>query len=303
MGKHRITLAVAALLLTCLCCDVNALLPTDPTATPLPLPKPTELEFTDPETGERFLALAHCIPEWVDGDEWVYLPYETIGNFYRARWCRGLDERCILASGNADVRGQQIVELDTHFYPNAFPETFGLGLRARYVPEDQGWGASFWFSEESTGIVGEGWSVGFPYYSSSSGSPDFSLRDGHTFAYEVFETRVWWTSDLSPREDLALSLASAEALRDRALLKLGALEERVRALIESHGATTCDYGEPDRSNLPPICTPRPLSPEEEAAALAEAEVYFEEQRALWNEHYEEVYAVWFRTFPFDTCWP
>ena len=55
--------------------------------------------------------------------------------------------------------------------------------------------------------------------------------------------------------------------------------------------------------IEPPCTPRSLTPDEEAAELARAAAHFDAQQALLRENYREMYAALMQAFPLDRCWP
>jgi len=92
-------------------------------------------------------------------------------------------------------------------------------------------------------------------------------------------------------------------MRDRGLAQNQALEQKVITAIPSNQITTCDHGPYQGDGIPPQCTPRPLTPEEEEEELELAEVYFAEQDQLLRNHHREMYEAWMMTFPFNECWP
>jgi hypothetical protein len=92
-------------------------------------------------------------------------------------------------------------------------------------------------------------------------------------------------------------------MRDRGLAQNQALAEKVTTAIKAHQIITCDRGPYLNDGAEPACTPRPFTPEEEAAELAEVEAYFAAQEQMLRAYYQEMYAVWMEAFPFAQCWP
>jgi hypothetical protein len=297
-------LCVTGILLSTLAC--RSLLGTpEPTFTPLTLVSLDELRFDDAEIERRFRALDRYIRE-ITADGWRTTGYKLIGNFYSSRWCRGDGARddCQIASSTQHNRDQHVIELETFFYPSSYPQVFGLKLAALWVPEQDGWGAHFHFSEGGRSFYGEGVGIGFSHYEAGSREPVVSVSVIGPLIYQLFETSVALPpEDLSAREELALYLVSPEALRDEGLAQIQAMATRVDETIRTHQVTACDRGPYEGNGIQPPCTPRPLTPEEEAAELARATTYFDEQQCLLRENYREMYAALMQAFPLDQCWP
>lgn len=297
-------LCVAGLLLATVAC--SSLLGTSVSSpTPLPVVSLDELRFDDPETGRRFRALDACIRE-ITADGWRTTGHRLIGNFYSSRWCRGDGARddCQITSATQYNRDQHVIELETFFYPTSYPQVFGLKLSALWVPEQDGWGAHFHFSEGGQDFYGEGVGIGFSHYETGSREPAASVSVIGPLAYTLFETGVALPPEgLSTREELAPYLVSPEALRDEGLAQIRALATRVDEALRTHQVTACDRGPYQGKGIEPPCTPRPLTPEEEAVELARVAAYFDEQQRLLHENYREMYAALMQAFPLDRCWP
>jgi hypothetical protein len=77
--KRAAWLGGGLLLLNILACRSLSALPT-PTSTSVPVVGVDELQFSDPQTAERFRTLDACIGNLVD-ESWQRRPYELIGNF------------------------------------------------------------------------------------------------------------------------------------------------------------------------------------------------------------------------------
>jgi hypothetical protein len=297
-------LSATGVLLSTLACRIPLVAPT-PTSTPLPVASLDELRFDDPETGRRFRALDACIQEIADNG-WRTTGYRLIGNFYTSRWCRGDGARddCQIASSTRNNRDQHVIELETFFYPSDYPQVFGLNLAALWVPERDGWGASFYFSEGGGSFHGEGVGINFSLYETGHHEPSARVSVIGRLTYGPLETGIRLPpKGLSAREELALYLASPEALRDEGLAQIQALAARVDEALRTHQVTACDRGPYQGDGIEPPCTPRPLTPDEEATELARAEAYFDEQQRLLRENYREMYAALMRAFPLDQCWP
>ncbi|MBN2392973.1 MAG: hypothetical protein JXR84_19740 [Anaerolineae bacterium] len=277
----------------------------EPTPTPLAVVGLDELRFDDAEIGRRFRALDACIRE-ITADGWRTTDYKLIGNFYSSRWCRGAGARddCQIASGTRNNRDQHVIELETFFYPSSYPQVFGLKLAALWVPEQDGWGVHFSFSEDGGDFYGDGAAIGFSQYETDSREPAASVSVIGPLTYRLFETGVALPPEtLSAREELALYLVSPEALRDEGLAQIQALASQVDETLRTHQVTACDRSPYEGDGIEPPCTPRPLIPEEEAEELARAATYFDEQQHLLRENYQEMYAALMQAFPLDRCWP
>ena len=91
-------------------------------------------------------------------------------------------------------------------------------------------------------------------------------------------------------------------MRDLGLHSLAALEQKVTATIQTHQSAACAYDTPPANGGAPPCTPRPLTAEEETAALTKAQAYFAVQTAALRDHYREMWAALLNAFPLDRCW-
>lgn len=277
------------------------------TTTPLPVVSVDKLQFKDSETGQQFRSLDRCIRNIVD-NSWKTTSYQLGGNFYKSSWCSGSGVRsdCQVGESNIDDRDQHVLELNTLFYDQNYPQVFGLGLRAIWVPKSTGWGASYFFAEEGAGVVGDGWQVTFRQYTTASGPSAASVDLGWNYSYTIEgpnQTPFEYPSILPLREDLAIYLSSPEGMRDRGLAQIMALAEKVNTALNTHQVNTCDLGPYLGGGIPPACSLRPLTQSEEAAALEQADTYFSTQEQLLRDHYQEMYAAWMMAFPFDQCWP
>jgi hypothetical protein len=183
-------LSATGVLLSTLACHTPLVAPT-PTSTPLPVASLDELQFNDPETGRRFRALDACIQE-IAANGWRTTGYRLIGNFYTSRWCRGSGARddCQIASSTRHNRDQHVIELETFFYPSEYPQVFGLNLAALWVPEQDGWGALFYFSEGGRNFYGEGAGISFSLYETGNREPSARISAIGPLTYELLETGV-----------------------------------------------------------------------------------------------------------------
>jgi hypothetical protein len=309
MAKSKIGLVCSLLLLSVAACRSNIFVPETASApTERLIVSVDELQFKDPETGQRFRTLDRCIQDIVD-DTWQEIPYYLGGNYYKSRWCRGTGTRneCQIASGSRDNRNQQVFKLYTLFYGQSYPEVFGLGFHLLWIPESTGWGVSFGFDENGGSVVGNSWGVNFFKYVNPTGSPEATVHLGAGYYYTIYGsdtgTHFRQFSDLPLREDLAIYLSGSEEMRDRGLAQNLALAQKVISAINAHQVNTCDRGPYLGGGIPPRCTPRPLAPEEETEELTRAEAYFAEQEQLLRNYHREMYNAWMMTFPFEECWP
>ena len=269
-------------------------------------PQLKELQFEDPLTGQQFLALDACINEYTsEENEWRNSGYETLGNFFESRWCRGAGIRDNCHFGNTDRRDQHIIQLHTFFYPQSYPEVFGIYLNGLWVPAGEGWAIAFGYVENGKTIMGNNATLSFRYYVANKQKPIHLVSIIGPFTYSVSETRfrAKETLPLSTREKLAEVLESPESMRDMGLHYYQAIAAEVDAALRSGEISACDYGEYQGDGIPPMCTPRPFTDDELAAELERAEEYFAGQQALLQENYREMHATLFRAFPFDRCQP
>jgi hypothetical protein len=272
--------------------------------TDLPIVNADKLNFQDSETRQHFVSLNRCINNIIDAN-WTAIPYQLYGNFYQSTWCHGTGATsdCRIASSTVDNRDQHVLSLYTLTYPQDYPTAFGLGLEALWVPAETGWGAHFSFSENGGGIIGDHWGVRFDRYTTLTDQIESTAVLWSYDQYQIQETLVEYSFDLPLREDLALYLKSAEAMRLRRLEQIQALAQKVKTTIETHQATICDLGPYLNNGIPPECTPRSLTLEEEAEELVKAEKIFSDQEQILNENYQELYTAWMKAFPMDQCWP
>ena len=278
-----------------------------PTSTPKPAVSVDELRFQDAETGQRFRALNVCINNIVD-NSWKTTSYQLVGNFYTSNWCQGegTGADCPLAGSTLDKRDQHLIQLFTLFYDQTYPQVFGLGFQTLSVPKTTGWGALYSFAENGGSVLGEGWGVGFHEYTTSAGPADATVDLGWKYRYTIDgpnRTTFDQTSDLSMREDLAKYLSSAQSMRERGMAQIQALSKKVAEAINTHQVKGCDQGPNQGNGIPPACTVRPLTADEETTELDKAKAYFADQEQLLDEHYQEMYTAWMAAFPLDQCWP
>ena len=290
------------LMLGSLACSFFSLVPgLAATPSPLPVPGPDELRFKDPETGRRFNELNTAINSFVDKN-WGMTPYQLSGNFYEAAWCSGAEANCQRTDAIFERRDQHLLELYTLFYDADFPEVFGLGFHAAWVPTTTGWGASFGFSEGGDSIVADGWQVIFQQYLSPAGAPDATLSLGQGDSYKIYETTIQYISGKSVRDDLAPYLAGPDAMREQGLKNLRAFAEQVRNEISTNQVLACDLEPYQGNGIPPACKPRSMTAAEKISELARAEADFAVREQLLSDHYQEMYAAWMQAFPVERFW-
>ncbi len=275
----------------------------EPTPTLIPPPPLDELTFEDPQTESRFKALNQCIAGIAD-ETWHTTSYQLIGNFYESRWCSGAGARedCQIAESTMHDRDQHQAGLYTLFYPAQPTTVFGLGFQTLWVPESTGWGVVFNFSEKGKTIIGDGWSVIFNRYDNAFDPPTESVVLGDSLSYQIIQTTLQQSSDLPLREDMDIYLRDAESMRDRSVEQYQLFLSDIKSKLTNHEITACDLSEYQGDGIPPACTSRPMTADEEAAELEKARIFFEGQIQLLQENYREMFAVWMAAFPFDECW-
>jgi hypothetical protein len=307
MAKIKIFLACSLMLFCMGACRINPFIPLfeqDSTSdSSLSL---DELRFSDPQNEERFLTLDACINDYTSGDdEWRNSGYETLGNFFESRWCRGAGTRANCHFGDIDRRDQHIIQLHTFFFSASYPEVFGVYINGLRVPAEEGWAVSFGYAEDSKTIMGNDVNLSFRYYVPDKQKPTHQVSIVGPFMYRVGETRFRApeTLSLSTHEKLAEVLESPESMRDMAIHYYQAIATEVDAALQGGEISTCDYGEYQGDGIKPVCTPRPFTDDELTAELKRADEYFASQQALLEENYREMYTTLFQAFPFDRCQP
>jgi hypothetical protein len=146
--------------------------------------------------------------------------------------------------------------------------------------------------------------VSFKKYADANDTPKTALTLGDSFNYTIYsEKSINYSSGLSPRKDLGLYLANPQAMRARGLAQIQAMAKKVNNEISAHQILNCDYPPYKGGGLPPVCTPRPMTTDEETAELARAAAYFADQEQQLNDHYQEMYAAWMSAFPLNQYWP
>lgn len=261
-----------------------------------------DLNFAPPELGERINRLDACINNYAAGSEWRYIPYQTLGNLYEARWCSGEASRldCTASSGTLIQPGQRRITLYTLRYN--FPDMFGLGFQALLAPEDRNWTITVSYAEGGRSIVGEGFGINYNQFVPGSSEPDATISLGSTYTYTVDQIQLIQESSRPAREELAVYLASPESLRQRGVEQLRALENKVLSAINNHQLTGCDWTKYKNDGIPPQCIPRPMTTAEEEAAAAQVIAYFQEQTNILEQHSQEIHAALLQAFPFESCW-
>src|SRR5262245_54761593 len=62
-------------------------------STPVPTPvRAMDLKglvFEDPMDGERLMQLDRCVKDLASANDWKFIPYTQVGNFFEAHWCGG----------------------------------------------------------------------------------------------------------------------------------------------------------------------------------------------------------------------
>jgi len=302
-AKKRLGLACSLALLVLLACSFFT--PAAPDPTPLPVPRVDQLRFKDPDTGRRFLDLDAAVRGLAAGAAWRTSGYRLGGNFYRSSWCSGAGAPadCQVSQSSFENLDQHVLDLYTLFYDQDFPQVFGLGFQAFWMPPGPGWSASFSFAEGGGSVVAQGWGVTFRQYQDGDPHPRALLSLGSSSSYPVYQSSIDDASALPLRQDLALYLSGPAAMRDQGRRMIEALAQKVKTEISAHRVAACDMQPYQGKGLPPQCKPRPMTAEEETAELARAQAYFAGQEKLLDDHYQEMYAAWINAFPFDRQWP
>jgi hypothetical protein len=301
--KLSLLLFAALLLMLQLACKITSEAASSTPQIPVTV---DELRFSNVETGHRF----HLLDDFIGrtAAQWKTTGYQLIGNYYESRWCNGVGSRsdCQITDANIDNRDQHVITLNTFFYPQNYPEVFGLGLQALSTPQKSGWGTNFYYAEDGKTIVGEGWGVTFRQYLSENGPVDQVVDIGWTYTYTIkgpHETVFEPKADLPLRQDLEEYIKGPEEMRQQALQQLHALAAKVDEALKAHQVQGCDLGPYLGKGIPPTCTLRPLTSEEETQEIDRAVEYFSTQELLIGDDFQQMYTAWMETFPLDQYWP
>lgn len=250
-----------------------------------------------PATGPLLHALDGAIRA-MPGGAWKHHDYRRGGNFFEAKWCRGTGARadCQIAGSTEHDRDQHAVALYALHYDRDWPRVFGLGFSALRTPAGPGVGTSVWLSLEGQRIVGEGAGVQFSRYGDAK-EPTFTFSLGTGQGWQIEETHVPAPPTGSPRAVLARLLASPEALMSEGKAQLDAREAAALAVLDAQTAQKCEYGPYTGGGIPPVCTPRPLTPAEAAAERTRAQTHFAEARRWLASDGPALYAALAATAP------
>jgi len=266
------------------------------------------LVFEDPTDGERLMQLDRCVKELASANDWKFIPYTQVGNFFEAYWCGGPGARsdCLTAGAGAERSDQRAVTLWTLFYLPEFPRVFSLGISALNNPPGEGWSASFAYSEHGKNITGDGLNLEFYHYPAAD-----KLPDGHVFldlpytylTYVLQDPLILLEPELPLSQELPRFTASPEALRDHGLEILDQAAGQGESAILSHTHTACEHIEPPPVSGPlPSCTPRSASALEESEMIATLQADFAAQQQALRENYAEMYTALMQVLPLDRCW-
>ncbi len=263
-----------------------------------------DLRFENPVLGAKLVTLDACIRA-MPGPTFRHIAYQKGGNFFRARWCRGAGARpdCQIASGSARRRDQHALELTTLFYPQGFPQVFGMGLNALQTPTRTGWGMSLSFAVEGKRVVGSGLSLKFDRFDRPKGSPALSVQLGSTLSHQVAASELRVNAKEAPLALLLVLTESPESLRDRGLAQRAELRRDIAAALAEGRVHTCDYAPYRGDGRPPECTERPLTPAEQTAQGERAERRFAAEEAALKREYRAMFAAMAAALPSTCEWP
>ncbi len=311
LPSPRLPILGAINILACLTLACAAIMRATASATPVPTPvRASDLEglvFEDPAEGERLKQLDRCVKDLASANDWKFIPYTQYGNSFEAYWCSGRGARpdCQIAGYNSQYSDQRAVNLWTLFYPQEFPRVFSVGISALNNPPGEGWSAVFFYFENGKTILGDGLHFEFYHYPAADRPPDGHVFLDLPYTYSIHilrEPLILLGPELPLSQELPRFTTSPEALRDHGLEILDQAAQQAEYAILSHTRTTCDYGASPGHGLPPPCTPRSLSTQEERETIANLQADFAAQQQALREDYQEMYTALMQVLPLDRCW-
>lgn len=265
-------------------------------------PKLDQLRFADVREGRRHRALR----EWLAtrSHNWRHKPLEIIGNFIEERWCGPTVSEPACEGGavvNETARGTAWRTISTLHYSQDWPAVFGLHLSLGDVPQRGAGdlGVRFFLAENGAGIIGTGMSVSFVLLGADEKVPEV-LTLGATQAYQsstMNELQV--EAPGSWQEELRRLTASPASLRETALVRLAALEARVKKAFAVGEIQGYDEGPYKGDGIPPLRLPRPLRPDERAAEEKRAAIELGRRRAFVEKHFAAMHARLSQVVPLD----
>lgn len=264
----------------------------------------TALRHENDELGTALTSLDACIRS-MPGPPWRHHPYRRGGNFFTARWCRGKGVRddCQIADGSGHRPDQHVLSLFTLFYPQRFPQVFGLGLEALVTPPGPGWGARLHLAVEGKRVVGDSLALDFSRYEAESGPPAVTLHLGTSLVYRIHSAELRVDTGASPVVLLGRYTDSATALRDAGLDAYSELGRRTLAALDAGAVRACDYGPYKGDGVAPECRERPLTAAESEAAAVEAGQYFAGVARLLGAEYRAMHDALAVALPATCVWP
>ena len=276
----------------------------DPTPVEEPMPALADLRFEEPRSAALHTALRQHALARTPG--WRHLPLSVGGNFVRERWCSPSVPAPACEGGavaNGDEPGTAWFSLSTLHYPAQWPAVFGVGWDAGDLTPP--WGAAAYLSLRGRTVTGSSFTFRFVRYEGGRAAERFEIPS--TWAWQAGETQLF--VPVAPPEaddearaqaveaELARLLASPASFRDTVLALADALEAEVLRALAAHEAKKCEYGEYQGDGIPPICTPVPFTPEEEAAERARLQAAMARLREVVTAEGEVLWARLGAVFP------
>lgn len=213
---------------------------------------------------------------------WREVPWERAGNEVTERWCGPAVSAAACQGGsvvNDEKRGDAWRSLTTLHYPPRWPEVFGVVVNAGSYPVGSPWGVRAAVSLRGGTISGTSFSGAFVQFDGEKVADRIPFGE---WSYRVTDTTftVAIPAASTPGGDdpaaaavaaeIERLVASPDSLRETMLARLAALDTEVHRGIAAHEAERLANGTYTGGGVPPVRTPTPLTPEEEAAAAAQA---------------------------------
>ena len=263
--------------------------------------RPAALRFESKTTGRRFHALLACFDEKTTGPAWQHQPFQTVGNFIEATWCRGPNaDRLNLNQAFLEAPGTGWYRLGTLHYPKDWPTVFGLHVMAGHNPAGDSFGLRFWYAAEGKTVLGSGLGIHFTRKEGDRCVPILLLGD--RYRYQAADSDILIVAPGGQEEELAHFTRSAESFRETALARQDALLAEVERRLGQHAVIRWEYGQYEGDGVPPPRFEKALTPAEEDRWRQRARQDLGETRTVIERHYREFHRLLLELLPFERCW-
>ncbi|OGH72751.1 MAG: hypothetical protein A2921_00340 [Candidatus Magasanikbacteria bacterium RIFCSPLOWO2_01_FULL_43_20b] len=261
------------------------------------------IQFRTDKEKVRFQKMFDNINNSTDA-RWKTRPFESHGNFYKKQWCKRAEiGEFDCEQTNNITKGMMFKELSVLFYDKDLPVVFGIGSDALYTLVKSGWGVSFSYREYAESIFQKHTNITFLQFDEASEYPIDEIVLGTDRSYLVTENSdysVVYNTGTSEQSELELYLKSPESFKNRALKIIDQHYQMVIGQINKNKIKIDEYGEyKDDGVPPPVISSRNLTNEEKRKALGVAKEYFDKEKSIIFDEYNNFYQLFKAVSPFE----